>query len=160
MKPGAIKPLKLLRRWRDHDWSSRLYFLAAFRYLLLAYWQFRTRSVAAILADLQATQPTARESAAFDWRKAAWAVDAAAAYVPWRSDCLVRAMAATRWLRGHGYRPAFHLGVAPQVGGQPSLKAHAWLSLHNEVIVGRGDEDAGAFAALVGADAPKTHPSK
>lgn len=160
VKPGSIRPLKLLRRWRDHGWSSRLYFLAAIRYLLLAYWRFRTRSIAAILADLQTKPPAARESDAFDWRKASWAIETAASYVPWRSDCLVRAIAASRWLRHHGYRPVFHLGVAPPAEDRPSLDAHAWLSLHNEVIVGGSDAEIGEFAALLGAGAAKTRPSE
>ena len=146
MKHGVVKPLKMLRRWRAHDRRDRYYLIAALGYLATSYVRYRLRSISSILADLQAAPETAVEDPAFDWRKAAWAIEAAAAYVPWRSDCLIRVMAATLWLRRKGYRPVFHLGVAQE--GQAPLKAHAWLSLHGEVIVGGTDEDTAAFASF------------
>lgn len=155
MRGSQKRPMKLLRRWRDHDWTSRLYFLAAFLHLLAAYWRFRTWSVVAILADLEAPPTLASKSTSFDWRKAGWAIEAAAAYAPWRSDCLIRAMAAASWLRRHGYRPHFHLGVAPHDAARPRLSAHAWLSMEGEVIVGGSAEDITRFAAFVASSAPK-----
>jgi hypothetical protein len=66
----------------------------------------------------------------------AWAIQVAARRVPWRSDCLVQAMAATQWLRRHGHEPSLQLGIR---SAQGTLQGHAWLLLQGRVIVG-GDE--------------------
>lgn len=152
MKPGALRPLKLLRRWRDHDWRSRSFFVVAVGYLLASYCRYKLQSSAQILAELQTTLPPSRENQLFDWEKAVWAVAAASAHVPWRSDCLIQAMAASRWLRRHGYRPVFHLGAARSTE-DGLIQAHAWLSLDGGVILG-GDESSrfATFSAPAGAE--------
>ena len=42
-----------------------------------------------------------------DLLRLSWAIGAAAARIPWRSDCLLQAMAADRWLRRCGMQPEF-----------------------------------------------------
>jgi hypothetical protein len=74
-----------------------------------------------------------------------WAISAAAARVPWRSDCLLQVMAADRWLRRIGLRPEFFLGVAKDEAGL--FKAHAWLRC-DDVLVTGGDCDG--FWTLIG----------
>ena len=66
-----------------------------------------------------------------------WAIGAAAARVPWRSDCLLQAMAADRWLRRCGMQPEFFLGVTKDAGGQ--LEAHAWLRCGDAMVTGADD---------------------
>jgi hypothetical protein len=63
-----------------------------------------------------------------------WAIGAAAARVPWRSDCLLRVMAADRWLRRYGHEPEFFLGAAKVETGQ--LGAHAWLRCGDVTVTG------------------------
>src|SRR5262245_44559583 len=63
-----------------------------------------------------------------------WAICAAAARVPWRSDCLPQAMAAERWLRRYGMRPHFFVGVAKDAHGR--LEAHAWLRCDDVTVTG------------------------
>lgn len=64
--------------------------------------------------------------------RVAWAVPAAASIVPWRSDCLVQALAAHRWLDTAGVQTHLHLGVARDNG----FSAHAWLTCGTKVITG------------------------
>jgi hypothetical protein len=117
----------------------------------LAHVRFRLGNIEAILAELGAARGAdealaSRASASFDWRTAGWAVSAASRWLPWRSDCLIQTMAATRWLRRKGYSPSFHLGVVTEES-RDGLEAHAWLSLDGEIIVG-GDVDTRAFSTF------------
>ena len=68
-------------------------------------------------------------------RKVAWAIAAVAARVPWRSDCLLQAMAAQRWLARHHLRATFYLGVSKT--HDEAFKAHVWLCLGDMIIAGR-----------------------
>lgn len=63
----------------------------------------------------------------------AFAVRAMGARVPWRSDCLVQALAAQHWLAAKGIGSTIHLGVKPS--GAP-LDAHAWLKVGDRIILG------------------------
>lgn len=60
------------------------------------------------------------------------AIVRAAARVPWRSDCLVQALAAQSWLAAHGVSSRLHVGVAPAA----TISPHAWLTCQGEVVVG------------------------
>lgn len=56
----------------------------------------------------------------------AWALPAAANRVPWRSDCLVRSMAAVELLRAHGVHPDIHVEAGRRTSG--IFGAHVWVS--------------------------------
>src|SRR5262249_7730157 len=74
-----------------------------------------------------------------DVKRLAWAIAALAPNVPWRSDCLIRAVAADRWLRRLNLQPNFYLGVAKDQQG--NLVAHAWLRYGDMAVTGgRSDE--------------------
>jgi hypothetical protein len=64
----------------------------------------------------------------------AWALRVAAAQVPWRADCLIRAIAARQWAELSELPYEFHLGVSFSQGG--ALKAHAWSVSGSTVISG------------------------
>lgn len=66
-----------------------------------------------------------------------------AARVPWRSDCLVQAIAAQRWLAREGIGSTIHVGV--DCNGDRPLDAHAWLTAGDWVVVGG---DVGRYARL------------
>jgi len=53
----------------------------------------------------------------------AWALRTTAAKVPWRADCLIRAIAARQWARRIGLPFEFHLGVSVDT---TVFQAHAW----------------------------------
>lgn len=69
-------------------------------------------------------------------QRVAKAIALAARNVPWRSDCLVQALAARRRLHIAGLDSELRLGVCKRVDG--SFVAHAWL-LHGDTMVTGGD---------------------
>lgn len=74
--------------------------------------------------------------------KIAWAVKAAARYVP-RATCLVQALAGRRLCAQAGYASTLHLGVR-QTGG---FAAHAWLECEGRLLI--GGEEAEEYAELL-----------
>lgn len=60
---------------------------------------------------------------------------------PWKSTCLVKALAAHRMLLKRAIPHSIHFGV--NTVGQAGMQAHAWLSAGNEIIIGK--EVAGEF---------------
>lgn len=69
-------------------------------------------------------------------RRVAFAVPRVAARLPWRTDCLVQALAARRWLAYWGIPTQVAIGVDRNQGG--AFSAHAWLK-HDEIIVTGGE---------------------
>ena len=54
--------------------------------------------------------------------------------LPWRSDCIVQAIAAQNWLRSHGVASEIQIGVEnPQ---DSNFGAHAWLIYADNIVVG------------------------
>ena len=66
--------------------------------------------------------------------RVAFAIPRVAARMPWRSDCLVQAMAAERWLGRHGIETALFLGVPNNKPAQ--FVAHAWLMAGERIVTG------------------------
>ena len=58
---------------------------------------------------------------------------AAARRVPWRSDCLVQAIAAQNWLAASGVAGQIVLGV-DRIGH--GVEAHAWLRVGDRIVTG------------------------
>jgi hypothetical protein len=135
-----------LLRYAFIGWGRRRYVAAAFGYLLRSRVEFSLRSAASILEDFARTRPADAAACAMpaqpiDPKLVAWAIDACARRVPWRSDCLIQAMAGAMWLRRYGLEPQIQLGVAPLedpdgVPGNEPFAAHAWLILDGRVILG------------------------
>lgn len=66
-------------------------------------------------------------------RLVAWAIERGAVRLPWRSRCLVRALAG-RWMLGRrGVTSVLCLGVAREGG---VLTAHAWLLVAGRAVCG------------------------
>ena len=74
--------------------------------------------------------------------------------LPWRSDCLIQAIAAQNWLSSLGAAGEIQIGVERPEGGQ--FGAHAWLIYAGQVITG-GDIER--YQLLLG-DAPKPSDSR
>jgi hypothetical protein len=68
-----------------------------------------------------------------------YAISAAAANVPWRSDCFPQAIAARALLRGYDYASTVHMGV--DKAGDDELVAHAWLTCGHTVVTGGAQMD-------------------
>lgn len=64
----------------------------------------------------------------------AFVIPRVAQRLPWRADCLIRAMAAQRWLRSKGVPTAITIGV--QLPGSGAFGAHAWLKHGDRIVIG------------------------
>jgi hypothetical protein len=66
--------------------------------------------------------------------EAAFFISRMAARVPWRSDCLVQALAGQRWLTRLGIPSEIVVGAAKAANGQ--FDAHAWLRHGDRIVLG------------------------
>jgi len=66
-----------------------------------------------------------------------WAVRAAAARMPWRTTCLMEALAASALLRRRRIPATLYLGVATDGSAADGIAAHAWLCCGETIVVGR-----------------------
>ena len=101
------------------DW---VYLVTAVKELFIARFYHFALPIDKILKQLrQELQPSENElwsSGEVDVPRLSWAIGAVAARVPWRADCLLRVMAANRWLRRRRARPEFFLGVTKDATGR------------------------------------------
>ena len=69
-----------------------------------------------------------------------WAIRVAAAHTPWRSTCLVQALAGMMMLKRRGLPGTLCLGVAKSTckTSSVSIDAHAWLRSGGKILVGAG----------------------
>lgn len=74
------------------------------------------------------------ETAEDQLKRLEWALAAAANVLPWRTDCLIRCIAADKILRRRKLEPNFYLGVrnAPD----EDFGAHAWIRCHGIPVAG------------------------
>jgi len=82
---------------------------------------------------LQASPKTSGRTPRFSEQQVAWAVRAAARYVP-AANCLPQAIVAKQLLEEHGYQPVLRIGV--QRPNESGLKAHAWVDIAGRVVIG------------------------
>jgi hypothetical protein len=75
----------------------------------------------------------------------AWAVDASARRLPWRTMCIEKGIVVQRMLRRGGVDAVLHYG-ARNHAGSTKLEAHVWVTIAGQPVIG-GDEAAG-FAEL------------
>lgn len=73
-------------------------------------------------------------STAADPRDAVWAVEAAAARVPWKAACFQQGLALQAMLRRRGIEAQLHYGVG--YDQDRSLSAHVWLSSDGTILIG------------------------
>lgn len=115
------------------DWR---HLAIAVKELLIARIRYALQPAGKILLDLhEAPQVYLKGgNVRVDLARMAWSIDAAAARVPWRSDCLLRVMAADRWLRRWRLPREFFLGAGHDDNGH--FCAHAWLLSDGVEITG------------------------
>jgi hypothetical protein len=82
-------------------------------------------------------------------KSVAYAVQAAANNVPWRSDCFPQSIAGWMLLKHHGYGSTIHLGV--ERSGNDELAGHAWLTCGDTVVTGGAELDRYAETHRLGA---------
>jgi len=129
------------RRAADLSFQDWQYLATAVKELFIARFRHAIRPLGKILSELQEECLQADNNAGgkVDLVCLSWAIGAAAARVPWRSDCLPQAMAAHRWLRRYGLRPEFFVGVAKKKDGQ--VEVHAWLRCGDLLVTGGDGRD-------------------
>ena len=101
----------------------------------LGVWLVPFRRLAAHLGDEKAESPSTdidqhRATAA----QIGWAVRTLGRRLPWMSQCLVQAVAATWMLRRRRIASTLYLGVAKNADGQ--VNAHAWVRSGAQVLTG------------------------
>ena len=143
----------LVKAWRrgPRGWID---LVRAVHELALANRQLRARPVSEMaLLDRRASDAPAPLS----WRdrllieRVAYAIAVMGQRVPWRSDCLVQALAARRWLEGAGIASVIGIGTRRDEDGE--FAAHAWLYVGETIVTG-GDIDG--YAEFVRAGLPET----
>ena len=101
----------------------------------LAVWFVPFRRIANRLGDKMAESPAedteAQRAAA---ARIGWAVRALGRRLPWMSQCLVQAVAATWMLQRRRIPSTLYFGLAKDTGGE--LKAHAWVRSGTKVLTG------------------------
>lgn len=75
----------------------------------------------------------------------AWAVAAVAPRLPFRSTCLVEALAIDAMLRRRGHASEIRIGVRPPSGG--ALAGHAWVE-HDGIVVFGALQELADYAVL------------
>jgi hypothetical protein len=126
----------LLRRFLQLDAADKRLLLGAAGWLAVArVWllvlPFRE------LADRLGTRAASVEADPEWLDRIGRAVGAAAAHVPWRSDCFPQSIAAHQLLKRRGYASTIHLGV--ERVGEGELRGHAWVTCGPVVVTGGGD---------------------
>ncbi len=58
--------------------------------------------------------------------------------VPWRTVCIQEGLAVHWLLRRRGYPSRLHYGIRPDAA---ALKAHVWITLEEEVVIGETEAD-------------------
>ena len=98
-------------------------------------WLLPFRTLRPLLARLAspALRPADRWAATTSADRVAWAVSAAARYVP-RATCLTQALAAQHLLVRCGEQSEVHIGVAREE--RSGIAAHAWLTARGRVVIG------------------------
>jgi len=81
--------------------------------------------------------------------RVAYAVPIMGRRVPWRSDCVVQALAARRWLARGGIAADVCVGVRKDEQG---FQAHAWLKVGKRVVTGG---DISSYAELPPSPLPR-----
>ena len=129
---GAGGRLARLRAWPASDWADLVQAVLALGPARLRLRRFDPRHLATPAA---AAPPLSAADRALAVRVGR-AVARAARLVPWRSDCLVQALAAKGWLARAGLPTRIELGTRRDAGG--AMLAHAWL-LAGDLVVTGGD---------------------
>lgn len=144
----------LYSRFRTTDWRQLYRLWQGVSLLAYSRIEHVFRPIEQILIDLKSSPPRSPRT---DIKRTdpnpneiAWAVETAARYVPWRSDCLIQCMASIRWLRRRGHAPVFHLGILKSDQGK--LNAHAWVTMHGNVLIGDEDEETGGLLQYITLD--------
>jgi hypothetical protein len=77
--------------------------------------------------------------------ESAWAVEAAAQRLPWRTVCIEKGIVAQRMLRSGGIDAVLHYGARHNPESR-RLEAHVWVTVDGRAVI--GGEQAADFAQV------------
>lgn len=100
-------------------------------------------------AAAAAARPGGRVPHRYATARVAFIINLLGRVLPWRSDCLIQALAAQNWLAAMGIAAQIRIGVERTEPG--GFGAHAWLVHNGEVLTG-GKVDR--YAILIGESDP------
>jgi len=130
--------VRMLAKVRRLGWAERGLLLEAAFWLGLARLGLLAvpfRRIAPLLGIHMAQAAEAvTQQAQTQAQRVGWAVSAVARRTPWKSACLVQAIAAKAMLRRRGIASTLYLGLARD--DNQTLQAHAWLSCGADMITG------------------------
>ena len=132
-------------RFCQARWSERADALVAVTELARARWRLHRMPAAQMVAIHEPEAPRAMPAQLAIALRVGTAINRASRYVPWRSDCLVQALAAQTWLKRNGVPATLHLG-ALRTAERECPNTHAWLMCGETVITGG---DVAAFSPFV-----------
>ncbi|MEO0682407.1 MAG: lasso peptide biosynthesis B2 protein [Pseudomonadota bacterium] len=98
-----------------------------------------------LLARLRRPGPADRPRRPLPLARVSRAIAAWSRRAPWRSDCMIQALAAKMWLDRRGLPTEMRLGAARS--GDGALDAHVWILSDGEVVTG-GPLDRGDWTAF------------
>ncbi len=130
MSKSADRAWQRASRLSGRQWNA---LLNAVRLLAWARIEHRRKPIKTVLERFEATGSHA-DATAGEVEIVAWAINSAAARVPWRSDCLLQAMAGSRWLDAMDRNYRLNIGVRKNPANE--LEAHAWLTSGGHVVTG------------------------
>ena len=70
-----------------------------------------------------------------------WAVEAAAAHLPWGSTCLMQGLAGAAMLARRQMAATLYLGVAKVASAPDGMIAHSWLRCGDAILTGAATRD-------------------
>lgn len=112
----------------------RAFFELAIARVRLGFWKDRwNRTLVQLKARSEPSPAVIGDQLAFVER-IAFVMPRVASRVPWKSDCLVQALAAQRWLKTARINSTLSLGVRQQP--ENGFEAHAWLSVGTRLVTG------------------------
>ncbi len=132
-----------LKQWAALHPGKRKALTAAIWHLVCARLIFSVTPASAIIRRLKnggGDLAGENEALSDDAELIAWAIYAAARRLPWRTDCLIQATAARRWLDQRHIHSTFHIAAQGQTGGNLTgsgrLSAHVWLEVGGKTVTG------------------------
>lgn len=141
--PTALRPARLSAR----DWSLVAEAGLALTVASLAIAIVPFRRIARSLSRSPLGDRPGADAAALRVR---WAIEACAWRLPWKTVCFQKGLALHWMLRRRGVDSRLHYGVAQNAG--LGLRAHVWVSLSGETVIGGDGADQFACLAIFPAD--------
>ena len=111
----------------------------ALAFARLAVWTLPFRTVSRLYGLKEDGTPA--QSSKYDCTDIAWALRAVVTRAPWKSTCLVQALAGAAVLKQRDIPVSLVLGVKKHGAGRELLAAHAWLLSGTRCVIGGESRD-------------------